>query len=40
MPHEARPRRWGALFRTVGKPIFAKYAKDVLRNLERLEQPT
>lgn len=37
---QRRPRAlvWGTLFRTVGKPIFAKYAKDVLRNLERLEQ--
>ena len=37
---QRRPRAivWGTLFRVVGKPIFAKYAKDVLRNLERLEQ--
>ena len=37
---QRRPRAfvWGTLFRMVGKPIFAKYAKDVLRNLEQLEQ--
>jgi hypothetical protein len=37
---QRRPRAlvWGTLFRVVGKPIFAKYAKDILRNLEQLEQ--
>jgi hypothetical protein len=33
----ARGRFWGSLFRLAGKPIFGKYARDVLRNLEKLE---
>jgi hypothetical protein len=30
-----RGRFWGALFRLLGKPIFGKYARDVLKNLEK-----
>jgi hypothetical protein len=33
-----RARFWGALFGLVGKPIFGKYARDVLKNLEKLEK--
>jgi hypothetical protein len=33
-----RGRFWGILFGLVGKPIFGKYARDVLKNLERLER--
>jgi hypothetical protein len=29
---------WGTLFALLGKPIFGKYAKDVLSNLEQLEK--
>ena len=29
---------FGTLFRIAGKPLFGKYARDVLRNLEQLEQ--
>jgi hypothetical protein len=32
-----RGRFWGSLFRLAGKPIFGKYARDVLRNLEKVE---
>jgi hypothetical protein len=32
-----RGRFWGSLFRLGGKPIFGKYARDVLRNLEKLD---
>jgi hypothetical protein len=34
-----RPRGmfWGTLFTFLGKPIFGKYAKDVLANLEQIE---
>lgn len=34
------PRGWlfGTLFRLAGKQIFAKYARDVLNNLEKLER--
>lgn len=31
----ARGRFWGVLFRLVGKPIFGKYARDVLKNLQK-----
>jgi hypothetical protein len=36
---QRRPRGmfWGTLFTLLGRPIFGKYAKDVLANLERLE---
>ena len=30
-----RGRFWGTLFRLLGKPIFRKYARDVLKNLEQ-----
>ena len=35
-----RPRGmfWGTLFTFLGKPIFGKYAQDVLGNLEQLEK--
>jgi hypothetical protein len=33
----ARGRIFGTLFRLVGKPIFGRYARDVLANLEGLE---
>jgi hypothetical protein len=33
-----RGRFWRTLFGLVGKPIFGKYARDVLKNLERLER--
>jgi hypothetical protein len=35
---QRRPRGmfWGTLFTILGRPIFGKYAKDVLANLERL----
>jgi hypothetical protein len=33
----ARGRIFGTLFRLVGKPIFTRDAKRMLRNLERLE---
>jgi hypothetical protein len=33
-----RARFWGTLFALVGKRIFGKYARDVLKNLERLER--
>jgi hypothetical protein len=36
--HAPRALVWGTLFRLVGKPIFNRYAKDVMQNLERLEQ--
>jgi len=36
--HTPRALVWGTLFRLVGKPIFNRYAKDVVQNLERLEQ--
>jgi len=37
---QRRPRGmfWGTLFALLGKPIFGKYAKDVLANLEQLEK--
>lgn len=35
--HGARGRIFGTLFRLVGKPIFGRYARDVLANLERLD---
>jgi hypothetical protein len=37
---QRRPRGmfWGTLFTVLGKPIFGKYARDVLANLEQLEQ--
>jgi hypothetical protein len=37
---QRRPRGmfWGTLFALLGQPIFGKYAKDVLTNLERLEK--
>ena len=35
--HGGRGRVFGTLFRVVGRPIFAKYARDVIRNLEELE---
>jgi hypothetical protein len=37
---QRRPRGmfWGTLFTLLGKPIFRKYAKDVLANLEQLER--
>jgi hypothetical protein len=33
----ARGRTFGTLFRFFGKPIFGRYARDVLKNLEELE---
>jgi hypothetical protein len=33
-----RGRTFGTLFRLFGKPIFARYARDTLRNLEKLER--
>jgi hypothetical protein len=30
---------FGALYRLVGKPIFARYARTVLDNLQNLERP-
>jgi hypothetical protein len=38
--HDARGRIFGALFRIVGKPIFMRDAKRILRNLERVESNT
>ena len=35
--HGARGRIFGTAFRLIGNRIFAKYARDVLANLERLE---
>jgi hypothetical protein len=37
---QRRPRGmfWGTLFTLLGKPIFGKYAKDVLANLEQLDR--
>jgi hypothetical protein len=29
---------WGTLFALLGKPIFGKYAKDVLANLDQLPE--
>jgi hypothetical protein len=34
----ARGVIFGTLFRTVGKPIFHRYARDVIENLERLDR--
>ena len=34
----ARGIIFGTLFRTVGKPIFHRYARDVIENLERLDR--
>jgi hypothetical protein len=34
---DARGRCFGTIFRLAGKPIFARYVRQVLRNLERLE---
>jgi hypothetical protein len=33
--HGFRARFWGTLFAIAGKPIFGKYARDVITNLER-----
>jgi hypothetical protein len=35
----ARGVIFGTLFRTVGKPIFRRYARDVIENLEKLDRP-
>lgn len=36
---QRRPKAmfFGTLFRVIGKPIFRKYARDVIKNLEQLE---
>jgi hypothetical protein len=34
----ARGRIFGTLFRTVGKPIFRRYAREVIENLEKLDR--
>jgi hypothetical protein len=31
---------FGTLFRTIGKPIFRRYARDVIKNLEQLDEST
>jgi hypothetical protein len=35
--HTPRGLLFGALYKTVGRPLFRGYARDVVRNLERLE---
>jgi hypothetical protein len=35
----ARGAIFGTLFRLVGTPIFARYARDTLENLRKLEPP-
>jgi len=34
----ARGRIFGTLFRTVGKPIFRRYAREVIENIEKLDR--
>jgi hypothetical protein len=38
--HDPRGRIFGTLFRLVGRPIFTREAKRMVRNLERLEAAT
>jgi hypothetical protein len=38
--HNARGRIFGTMFRLIGKPIFTREAKRMVRNLERLEMAT
>jgi polyketide cyclase/dehydrase/lipid transport protein len=35
----SRGRIFGTLFRLIGKPIFGRYAREILDNLRQLEQP-
>jgi len=38
--HNARGRIFGTLFRLIGRPIFTREARRMVRNLERLEAAT